>query len=182
MQDCKLEDFAVATLLDPRYKSFKFKFSERWMRGQLTLKQVESWATNIFVKDWKPASTEDASEEAAAAKMQKAREASQTSFLDDSDEECEPESVVLEDTPVLNELQSYLSLPDAKADINVQQWWRKHIADFPTLEKMARQFLGVPASTAGVERAFSAVTFMHSDLRKRLAEGTIQHSLMVAMN
>ncbi|KAK3246361.1 hypothetical protein CYMTET_44098 [Cymbomonas tetramitiformis] len=48
--------------------------------------------------------------------------------------------------------------------------------------KMARQFLGVPASTAGVERAFSSVTFMHSDLRKSLAEGTIQHSLMAAMN
>ncbi|KAK3237850.1 hypothetical protein CYMTET_52109 [Cymbomonas tetramitiformis] len=32
--DCKLEDFAIATLLDPRYKSFKFKYAGKWMRGE----------------------------------------------------------------------------------------------------------------------------------------------------
>ncbi|KAK3254087.1 hypothetical protein CYMTET_33027 [Cymbomonas tetramitiformis] len=35
--DCKLEGFAVATLLDPRHKSFKFKYVEKWMRGVFLL-------------------------------------------------------------------------------------------------------------------------------------------------
>ncbi|KAK3279498.1 hypothetical protein CYMTET_12623 [Cymbomonas tetramitiformis] len=59
--DCKLEDFAVSTLLDPRYKSFKFKYSEKWMRGKFTEKQAQSWAANIYDNDWKPkAETDDA--------------------------------------------------------------------------------------------------------------------------
>ena len=32
--------------------------------------------------------------------------------------------------------------------------------------KMAKQYLAAPASTAGVERVFSAAGKMHSDLRK----------------
>ncbi|KAK3245227.1 hypothetical protein CYMTET_45194 [Cymbomonas tetramitiformis] len=32
--DCKLEDFAVATFLDPQRKSFKFKYVNRWKRGE----------------------------------------------------------------------------------------------------------------------------------------------------
>ncbi|KAK3268913.1 hypothetical protein CYMTET_22611 [Cymbomonas tetramitiformis] len=33
LMDCKLEDFTIATTLDPRYKSSKFKYAHRWMRG-----------------------------------------------------------------------------------------------------------------------------------------------------
>ncbi|KAK3283895.1 hypothetical protein CYMTET_8427 [Cymbomonas tetramitiformis] len=49
-------------------------------------------------------------------------------------------------------------------------------------EKMARLFLAPPASTSGVERAFSAVGHMHGDLRKCTAECTNEHSLMAGMN
>ena len=34
LMDCKLEDFCVATFLDPRYKSFNFKNATKWMRGE----------------------------------------------------------------------------------------------------------------------------------------------------
>ncbi|KAK3269756.1 hypothetical protein CYMTET_21817 [Cymbomonas tetramitiformis] len=33
LMDSKLEDFACATLLDPRHKNFKFKNCNRWMKG-----------------------------------------------------------------------------------------------------------------------------------------------------
>ncbi|KAK3232747.1 hypothetical protein CYMTET_56917 [Cymbomonas tetramitiformis] len=54
MLDCELEDFVVATLLDPQHKNFQFKFAERWMRGRFTANQAVSWATNIYEKDLKP--------------------------------------------------------------------------------------------------------------------------------
>ncbi|KAK3236766.1 hypothetical protein CYMTET_53112 [Cymbomonas tetramitiformis] len=88
LMECKLEDFCVATFLDPRYKNFDFKSLDRWNTGE----------------------------------------------------------------------------------------------DLPYLSKMVRQFLAAPASTAGVERAFTACGHMHSDLRKSLKEGAIEHSLMAAMN
>ncbi len=37
LQVCKLEDFAVATLLDPRQKNFKFKYVNKWMQGSFAL-------------------------------------------------------------------------------------------------------------------------------------------------
>ncbi|KAK3287693.1 hypothetical protein CYMTET_4810 [Cymbomonas tetramitiformis] len=33
LMDCKLEDYCVATILDPRYKSFNFKCANSWMKG-----------------------------------------------------------------------------------------------------------------------------------------------------
>ncbi|KAK3287423.1 hypothetical protein CYMTET_5058 [Cymbomonas tetramitiformis] len=43
-------------------------------------------------------------------------------------------------------------------------------------------FSRVAANTAGVERDFSACGAMHSDLRKSLSEGTIEHAMMAAIN
>ncbi|KAK3279198.1 hypothetical protein CYMTET_12905 [Cymbomonas tetramitiformis] len=37
---CKLEDWCVSTLLDPRYKMLQFKNIERWERGTLTKSPV----------------------------------------------------------------------------------------------------------------------------------------------
>ena len=39
-----------------------------------------------------------------------------------------------------------------------------------------------PASTAGVERVFSAAGKMHSDLRKSMQDSTLEHSLFAAFN
>ena len=39
----------------------------------------------------------------------------------------------------------------------VGDWWLTNKATFPNLEVMARQYLGVPASSASVERLFLAV-------------------------
>eukprot|EP00854_Cymbomonas_tetramitiformis_P034694 gene34694-biopygen35664 len=107
---------------------------------------------------------------------------SEASFLGDSDSDDELEVELEPADAESDEMREYISMPDAKADVEVQQWWRDHNGRFPSLGEMTRHFLGVPASTGGVERAFSAVTGMHSDLRKRLEEGTMQHTLMAAMN
>ncbi|KAK3244783.1 hypothetical protein CYMTET_45618 [Cymbomonas tetramitiformis] len=183
LYDSKLEDFAVSTLLDPRYKSFKFKYAENWMRGHFLRKQAEAWATACYAADWK------ARAGGAAVDLKSKRDprpivVSEASFLEDSDsdDEVEGDDELTEGELARDEMRDYLELPAAKSDVDVQRWWRDHRGQFPTLAKMARQFLVVPASTAGVERAFSMVTGMHSDLRKRLEEGTLQHTLMAATN
>ena len=61
----------------------------------------------------------------------------------------------------MDELEKYLELPVEKnMDLKVLEWWKaKDCAPkdggLPALAKMARQFLGRPASSAGVERMFS---------------------------
>ena len=42
-------------------------------------------------------------------------------------------------------------------------WWANHVKDFPNLARMARQYLGVPATSATVERLFSVVGFAFAD-------------------
>ena len=47
---------------------------------------------------------------------------------------------------------------------------------------MAKQYLAAPASTAGVERVFSAAGRMHNDLPKSMKDSTLEHSLFARFN
>ncbi|KAK3249525.1 hypothetical protein CYMTET_41045 [Cymbomonas tetramitiformis] len=129
--DSKLKDFCVATGLDPRYKSFKFKLVNKWRKGTLT-KEVAIYSMV----------------ESCMGQQLEARGGAQ-----------------------------YLAVPDEPADTDVLQWWKKMEPRLPNLCKMVREHLAPPASTAGVERVFSKCTFMHSDLRKELSEGMLEHSM-----
>ena len=45
--------------------------------------------------------------------------------------------------------------------------------DLPYLAKMARQFLSMPASSAGLERLFHTAGRMHDDLKSLLGRGAL---------
>ena len=94
-----------------------------------------------------------------------------------------------------DELTKYLALPtEGNLDLDVLMWWkaRDHNkkADtltgrpegLPHMAKMARQFLGRPAASAGVERMFSRAGRLHDDTKKGQADETLQHSLFAAAN
>ena len=61
-------------------------------------------------------------------------------------------------------------------------WWKEKEAKWPNLAKMVKQYFAVPASSAGVERVFSAAGKMHSDLSKSAKDSTLEHSLFAAFN
>ncbi|KAK3288263.1 hypothetical protein CYMTET_4253 [Cymbomonas tetramitiformis] len=182
LMDCKVEDFSVATILDPRYKSFKFKCANKWMRGNLTREKAVAWTRKAYDSDWKPKPKPvESTDSNPSQKKVKHNVVTVASYLADSDDE-EFDTVASEGEVEKDELSIYLSLPDVPLDTYLLKWWKSQEVELPSLSRMARQFLGVPATTAGVERAFSKVTFMHSDLRKRLSEGSIEHSIMASMN
>jgi len=43
---------------------------------------------------------------------------------------------------------------------------------------MAAQYLGRPASSAGVERMFSKAGKLHDDLKQKQMDDTLEHSLL----
>ena len=51
-----------------------------------------------------------------------------------------------------------------------------------TVAKPAAQYFAAPASSAGVERVFSAAGKMHGDLQKSAKDSTLKHSLFAAFN
>ncbi|KAK3266816.1 hypothetical protein CYMTET_24588 [Cymbomonas tetramitiformis] len=65
LMECKLEDLAVATGLDPRYKSFKFKFVEKWNRGNFTPSVGQKWLRDAFYSDWSGDKTNAAEQRSA---------------------------------------------------------------------------------------------------------------------
>ena len=50
------------------------------------------------------------------------------------------------------------------------------------LAKMVKQYFAAPASTAGVERVFSAAGKMDTDLRKSAKDDTLEASIIAAHN
>ena len=96
---------------------------------------------------------------------------------------------VLEEPEVFlqTEVDVYLQLPALPfqrrgTDTNPLDWWSVNGPNMPHLLKMARQFLAMPASSAGPERVFSSAGKMHDDQKKSLSEDTLCMMLDIKMN
>jgi hypothetical protein len=65
------------------------------------------------------------------------------------------------------ELETYLKkVPIHRSDqFNILAWWQMNSAEYPTLSRMARDILAVPASTIAFESAFSTGSRIISDFR-----------------
>ena len=82
-----------------------------------------------------------------------------------------------------DELEQYLEDADVPGcDEGILKWWRAREAKWPALAKMVKQYFAALASSAGVERVFSAAGKMHGDLQKAAKDSTLQHSLFAAFN
>ena len=57
-----------------------------------------------------------------------------------------------------------------------------HVKDLPNLARMARQYLGVPATSATVERLFSVVGFAFADRRKSQSAETLANLAFAKLN
>ena len=96
--------------------------------------------------------------------------------------------------PEKTDLEKYLLLSQEPMNTDVLAWWklRDHTqaADpstsrpegLPHLARMARQWLGAPATSAGVERLFSKAGSMHHDLKGSMEDGSLEHSLIATAN
>ena len=83
----------------------------------------------------------------------------------------------------LDELEQYLADPEEpELDVKVLAWWQAKESKWPNLAKMVKQYFAAPASSAGVERVFSAAGKMHGDLSKSAKDETLEHSLFAAFN
>ena len=88
-----------------------------------------------------------------------------------------------EDTPHIDELKTYLALPqiEYQTEWDALEWWKENASKFPNLSRMAKQYLGCPASSATVERLFSLVGIAFSQKRKSATSGTIADLMFARM-
>jgi hypothetical protein len=78
-----------------------------------------------------------------------------------------------EGTDPRQELQTYLTAAlehhRVLADTAVIKWWKDHSVVYPTLARMARDFLAVPGSSTASERQFSSARHIGTDFRNRIS-------------
>ena len=84
--------------------------------------------------------------------------------------------------PKQDELDEYLAEPPEEFDgLDVLSWWKAR-GKWPRLQLMVRQFFAVPASSAGIERAFSQCTKTVSRDREGLKDSTVKSLILTAKN
>eukprot|EP00873_Tetraselmis_striata_P013436 jgi/Tetstr1/433700/TSEL_022919.t1 len=71
---------------------------------------------------------------------------------------------------------------DDGTNFDLLAWWKAKQSIFPRLRKMARLYHAFPATSAGVERLFSAAGRMHNHFKKSTSDTTLEHSLLVYKN
>jgi len=78
---------------------------------------------------------------------------------------------------IIEELGSYLSEPCAPENADPLEFWRSNAAKYPALARLAKRYLGIPASSTPVERLFSIAGKIFRPDRCSLSDAVF-HSLM----
>lgn len=76
-----------------------------------------------------------------------------------------------------HEIEEYFQLPLEADHINPLEWWKLHSNNYPTLARLARDFLAIPASTVPSESTFSIAKHTINAVRNRIEGETARASL-----
>ena len=65
---------------------------------------------------------------------------------------------------------------------DILEWWAANEIHFPALSVMARQYLGVPATSASAERLFSIAGRVFDDLRQNIRGDMLEMLMWARIN
>ena len=168
-----VEDWVVATYLDPRFKNMDFPRFSSWLKGTLTKAKAVSYLRTAW-NNFAPPPPSVRAPETVATPPKDSMDSMAASFYGmAAGSGCMDVDVVKEE-----EIDMYLRTPAAPPDTDPLLWWKLNAYQMPNVARMARQYLAMPASTAGVERVFSKVGRMHDDQKKSTCEVTLQQDSM----
>lgn len=192
--------YCIATILDPRQKSLRFpgiSSSERETAFVWFLAEYQTFWDNDESKAAEveetpePAGIDEAITHAHHSYPQHAG----SSFLDfmaslahldsrgaeaggEGDDEDESEE------PTQSEADKYLEMPDLPMHTDILKWWASQEKEdgFPQLAVMARQYLGVPATSASAERLFSIAGRVFDDMRQGMGDDILELLMWARIN
>ena len=186
--ECKYV-YCVATACHPCFKDFDFEGSNA---------RLKSYAISAFkseyLANWLPASTGVVEEPPVVASASvtpetgprptKRRRVGLADLMGrDASAAASPASRVANDprTEADRYIKEVSQISDLGLDLLV--WWRDTGSKkYPNVALMARQFLGCPATSAGVERLFSKAGRAYCTLAKSQKEGTIEARMFAGIN
>jgi hypothetical protein len=83
---------------------------------------------------------------------------------------------------VKDEITKYAIMPSIDMARDPLLWWRENRHQFPGLASLAMWFLSVPATSAAVERLFSATGLTITDLRSCLSSTSLEQLVFLRKN
>ena len=178
VEDIQLQ--AVATFLDPRYKSKFFVKAE-------TEYKVKEWLHDAHAEhhgDPEPEPLNEENEENMDdEEVEEAGSADSVSLGAMYDDFLVESGSDTASTPTLSqEIQSYASDVLLKRNQDPLAWWKLNEGRFRKLAKLARRFLSAPASSVPSERLFSEAGGMYTAKRNRLAPQKAEMMLVIRGN
>lgn len=99
----------------------------------------------------------------------------------ESDEEDEPTDLSATLIKAFQEIDSY---KDKSLDVeeNALKYWEESKYKYPNLYNLSQIVLAIPCAQVSVERSFSALRIIMSDLRTNLSASTLNKLLFVKLN
>ncbi|GBC48099.2 zinc finger BED domain-containing protein RICESLEEPER 2-like [Rhizophagus irregularis DAOM 181602=DAOM 197198] len=149
--------YLISTILDPRLKLQYYKDNE-W--GDELINDIQQKFLSMYNKSYAVSIQSDQTETPNKKKSVMSRVFKRHRVESSADE-----------------YQIYLSLPQLDGNEDPLEWWKNNEQQFPSLAKMARDFLLIPATSVPSEQVFSSGKNLITDKRNRLVGKTIRMCL-----
>ncbi|KAJ3708749.1 hypothetical protein LUZ61_012454 [Rhynchospora tenuis] len=164
----------LATIFDPRYKLIFLAFCFKKAYGQgyeAHLDYFRDWLKKYY-EEYDKACTDQVS---SVGSSQGEKQVSRKRKLDEEFAQFKSENLDLHST--MSELEKYMQEKPIEMDeenFDILQFWKQNSGLYPTLAKMARDFLSVQVSSVASESAFSAAGRLTDHLRTSMNSETIE--------
>ena len=166
----------IATICDPRQQGLTFPGVSQEERLE-----ANEWFEAEYDSLWNTSAPEEPSVPALAPAA--SASASLGSFVDFMASVAHLQAPVpAQVSRVKSEAHRYQELPAAPMNTDPLEWWAANEINFPALSVMARQYLGVPATSASAERLFSLAGRAFDDLRQCMKEEMLEILMWARIN
>ena len=159
----------VCSFVDPRFK-VKYASNESALKDQVISEGVATYPEENYL--------DDSCDDAPLPKKKKRTLGSLLKSNDDIDDEL----TLSTREKVDQEVSTYLKVPRLDYELDPLEWWEINESTYPTLAKLAKKYLTVPATSASSERLFSKSGKVVTPLRASLKPDKVEQLVFLAKN
>lgn len=153
----------IAAALDPRFRRLKFLSAQDTFKVQSTVQTMAFEAKRATLTPQPTQGTPPESSNKAPSLIEKVLGSSESSASEEDDSE---EHI---NQTIQREVLMYFGENPLTKKEDPLAWWKANEARYPTLAKVAKSFLCIPATSTPSERLFSAAGIIVSKLRASLS-------------
>ncbi|XP_039464809.1 E3 SUMO-protein ligase ZBED1-like [Oreochromis aureus] len=169
----------LAAALDPKYRKLKFLAPEDVIRVQGTVEVLAVKEANAGTHEHAKVQTANGSGRIEKTALDNLLE-SDTDSQGDNEEAASKED---QDVQVVrSEVQLYFKEATVSKKDDPLKWWSENEGRFPTLSKLAKSFLCIPATSTPSERIFSTAGNICSQKRASLSAEHVEKLTFLSMN